>query len=64
MHFRAGHAADAAGFYQRAAETGERYGSRYEVARAQTGLGNVAAIRGEFDLAGRHWAQADRFDGC
>lgn len=63
VHFRAGHAAEAADLYQRAVEAGERYGSRYEVSRAQTGLGNVAAIRGDFDLADRHWSQADRFDG-
>jgi transcriptional regulator with XRE-family HTH domain/tetratricopeptide (TPR) repeat protein len=63
VHFRAGHATKAANLYQQAVEAGEQYGSRYEVARAQTGLGNVAAIRGELELADRYWSEADRFDG-
>src|SRR5262249_45351921 len=42
-HFRTGKYPEAAMLYEQAVESGERSGSRYEVARAQTGRGNAAA---------------------
>lgn len=45
--------------YQDAAVRAESCGSDYETARAYTGLGNLAAARGERDAATEFWARAD-----
>jgi tetratricopeptide (TPR) repeat protein len=63
-HFRFGHHDEAAAAYHRAVEIGERAGSPHEVARAETGLGNVAAAQDRLDAAQRHWDRAqDRYPG-
>ncbi|HEY6748528.1 MAG TPA: helix-turn-helix domain-containing protein [Mycobacteriales bacterium] len=54
----AGRAEQAATGYAAAAEVA-RGESPYELARALTGLGNVAAARGDAAAAARHWAEAD-----
>ncbi|OLF10133.1 transcriptional regulator [Actinophytocola xinjiangensis] len=60
IHFRAGRLNNAADFYQRAAEiAGLAEESDYEHARACTGLGNIAARRGDRRTAERWWSEAD-----
>ena len=49
--------------YGAAVELGERCGSRYEVARALTGLGNVHAAAGRMDEAVGVWGRADEVHG-
>ncbi|MFI7115971.1 ATP-binding protein [Amycolatopsis sp. NPDC049868] len=49
----------AASAYRAAAGRAEACGSRYETARAYTGLGNVAAAEGAAELAADLWDQAD-----
>ncbi|MFH8618499.1 tetratricopeptide repeat protein [Streptomyces sp. NPDC017979] len=46
-------------WYERAAVLAEGCGSRYENARAVTGIGNVHAVCGRHPEAARHWARAD-----
>ncbi|WP_344430866.1 ATP-binding protein [Amycolatopsis minnesotensis] len=57
--FRAGREDLATTAYQDAATRAEACGSAYETARAYTGLGNLAAARGERDAAAELWARAD-----
>lgn len=57
-YFRAGRHAESAEMYRRAAERGERCGSRYETARAETGLGNVEAAADRMRSAQYHWDRA------
>ncbi|HST66913.1 MAG TPA: hypothetical protein VLM05_17155, partial [Mycobacteriales bacterium] len=54
----AGRAEQAAAGYAAAAEAA-RGQSPYELARALTGLGNLAAAAGDAATAARHWAEAD-----
>ncbi|MFE2755731.1 tetratricopeptide repeat protein, partial [Actinosynnema sp. NPDC059335] len=63
-HFRAGRPEEAVAWYERAADTAARCGSSHEVARAETGLGNVAAATGDHATAHRLWtsAAADTLD--
>ena len=49
---------DAAECYARAAELAECSGSRHEVTRAWTGLGNVAACNGDLAAAEELWTRA------
>jgi tetratricopeptide (TPR) repeat protein len=58
VHFRRGRWDDAERCYTRAAELADDAGSEYERARALTGLGNVAAQRGDRPAAVRWWAEA------
>jgi len=60
VHYRAGRHHVAASHYQRAAVLGERGRSPFEVARAKTGLGNIAATAGNRAEATEHWAEAAR----
>lgn len=57
-HFRAGGLEAAVTWYERAADTAARCGSSHEVARAETGLGNVAATTGDHETAQRLWTSA------
>lgn len=57
-HYRWGRHADAEGWYRRAIALGERLGSEHEHARAETGLGNLAALAGDWPGARGHWALA------
>lgn len=56
--FRAGHLSRAEAAYTAALESCERSGSTYEAARAETGLGNVAAAAGRDHEADQLWAAA------
>jgi tetratricopeptide (TPR) repeat protein len=58
VHFRAGRHDDAAECYAQAAELAEHSGSRHEVTRAWTGLGNVAARNGNLAAAEEWWTRA------
>jgi tetratricopeptide (TPR) repeat protein len=58
VNFRAGRYEAAAADYAAAAELA-RPESAYELARALTGLGNIAATRGEEAAAARCWIEAD-----
>jgi tetratricopeptide (TPR) repeat protein/transcriptional regulator with XRE-family HTH domain len=57
--YRAGRFAAAAHEYAAAVGLAGREGSPYELARALTGLGNLAAARGDQGAAGEHWRAAD-----
>ncbi len=58
-YFRSGrHAESATTAYRRAVAAGERAGSPYEVARAKTGLGNIAAAADDLETAQRSWDDA------
>ncbi|WP_236794605.1 tetratricopeptide repeat protein [Amycolatopsis sp. GM8] len=59
IHFRAGDLDAAEAHYREAVELAVLAVSDYERARALTGLGNVAAARGEPAAAADHWAAAD-----
>ncbi|MFI0418817.1 helix-turn-helix domain-containing protein [Spongiactinospora sp. 9N601] len=59
VHFNAGDLQAAAALYQDAFESAERCGSRYEAARAMTGLANVSAASGRPREAAEQWARAD-----
>lgn len=58
-HFRAGRHSHADTAYQRAVVLGRRADSVHEVARAEIGLGNVAAADNRPSDAQRYWALAD-----
>ncbi|RLK61753.1 helix-turn-helix domain-containing protein [Actinokineospora cianjurensis] len=60
IHFCAGRLDLAVELYTKACGLGELAGSAYERARALTGLGNVAALRGDRVAAKQHWGEADR----
>lgn len=62
IHFRADRYDDAKACYTQAAQLAERCGSRYELARAWTGLGNVAARTGNRAEADELWARAHALD--
>jgi tetratricopeptide (TPR) repeat protein len=53
--FRSGRHAESAEMYRQAARLGERCGSRYENARAETGLGNIEAAADRMEAAQTHW---------
>ncbi|MGW0521879.1 tetratricopeptide repeat protein [Crossiella sp. NPDC003009] len=57
--FQAGNLDDAERHYQEAARTAEEAGSPYERTRALTGLGNIAARRGDPAEAVKLWDRAD-----
>ncbi|WP_190862143.1 XRE family transcriptional regulator [Actinomadura sp. RB99] len=57
--FQSGDLDAAAVDYESAAGLAERCGSRYEAARAATGLGNVLAVTGRITEAAEQWARAD-----
>lgn len=57
--YRAGRLTEAAAAYTAALDSCDRSGSTYEAARAETGLGNVAAAAGRTEDAERQWAAAD-----
>lgn len=57
--YRAGALPEARAAYTAALESCDRSGSTYEAARAETGLGNVAAAAGDLADASRLWAAAD-----
>jgi tetratricopeptide (TPR) repeat protein len=59
IHFRAGQLDKAERQYQGAIDLAELVGSDYELARAVTGMGNIAARHGDRDLAKQWWARAD-----
>ncbi|TCO55821.1 XRE family transcriptional regulator [Actinocrispum wychmicini] len=61
IHFRAGRLDEAEHQYQSAVTLAELDGSEYELARALTGVGNVAARRGEPEVARRRWEEADEY---
>lgn len=58
IHFRAGRYREAATLYEQAVESGEHSGSQYEIARAQTGRGNIAAADGNHAKAVELWSLA------
>ncbi|HEY0806085.1 MAG TPA: tetratricopeptide repeat protein, partial [Pseudonocardiaceae bacterium] len=58
-HFRSGHHDEAAAAYRRALVVGEQAASRHEMARAETGLGNVAAAQDRLAEAQRYWQRAE-----
>ncbi|MFI9380781.1 ATP-binding protein [Kutzneria sp. NPDC052558] len=60
VHYRAGRHQASAAHYQQAALFGERGRSPHEVARAKTGLGNIAATAGDHVAASQLWADATR----
>ena len=57
--FRAGRFTEAEAAYTAALTSCDRSGSTFEAARAQTGLGNVAAAAGRPGDADRLWAAAN-----
>ncbi|GAB3498918.1 ATP-binding protein [Amycolatopsis cihanbeyliensis] len=57
-YYRSGRWDQAARAYRQARTLGEGVGSRHETARAETGLGNLAAARGDRAAAERHWTRA------
>ncbi|WP_091287814.1 ATP-binding protein [Amycolatopsis xylanica] len=57
--FHAGHHDRATTAYHDAADRARACGSSYETARAYTGIGNIAAARGEHALAADFWERAD-----
>jgi tetratricopeptide (TPR) repeat protein/transcriptional regulator with XRE-family HTH domain len=59
IHFRAQRFDEAQRQYQSALNLAELADADYELARALTGMGNIAARRGDAETAGRRWAQAD-----
>jgi hypothetical protein len=59
VYFRAGREEAAGAAYADALASCERSGSTYEAARAETGLGNVAAAAGRHAEAHDMWAAAD-----
>jgi len=58
VNYQAARYREAADFYGQAMTVGERSGSRHEVARARTGLGNVAAVTSDHTQAINQWSQA------
>jgi tetratricopeptide (TPR) repeat protein len=63
IHFRAGHHDEAEHRYAEAIALGKEEGSSYGVARATTGLANIAALRGDHTSALRLWAKASELSG-
>jgi tetratricopeptide (TPR) repeat protein len=60
IYFRARHLDDAQRCYTEAVDLADLADNDYERARALTGLGNVAALRGDRRTAERYWADAAR----
>ncbi|MBM7776148.1 tetratricopeptide (TPR) repeat protein [Actinokineospora baliensis] len=60
IHYNAGRLDEAVRLYREACGLAELAGSAYELARALTGLGNVAAVRGDVAASRAHWGEADR----
>jgi len=58
VHFGAERWSEAERGYTEAAELADQAGSEYERARAFVGLGNVAASRGDHEVASRWWTEA------
>jgi tetratricopeptide (TPR) repeat protein len=63
IHFRAGHYDEAERHYAEAITLGAKEDSAYEIARATTGLANIAALRGDHTRAARLWAKAFELSG-
>ncbi|ONI70526.1 transcriptional regulator [Actinosynnema sp. ALI-1.44] len=59
VHFHAGRLDEAERQYQGALDLAEFVDSDYELTRAIIGMGNIAAMRGDRDLAKQWWARAD-----
>jgi tetratricopeptide (TPR) repeat protein/transcriptional regulator with XRE-family HTH domain len=59
IYFRADRLDKAERQYRRAIDLAELVDSDYELARAVTGMGNIAARQGDPDLAKQWWARAD-----
>lgn len=59
VHFRSGQPDLAREHYHRATDMAGRAGSRHELARALTGLGDLAAQAGDQPAANELWARAD-----
>ncbi|GAA2966583.1 helix-turn-helix domain-containing protein [Actinokineospora diospyrosa] len=60
IHYSAGRLDESVRLYTEACGLAELAGSAYERARALTGLGNVAASRGDVAASRAHWGEADR----
>jgi tetratricopeptide (TPR) repeat protein len=58
IHYLAGEPDAAAAAYREALDRSQRCGSAFEAARAETGLGNVATVRGRTADAAAHWSRA------
>jgi tetratricopeptide (TPR) repeat protein len=63
IHFRAHRYQEAAAFYAQAVDSGERCGSLHEIARARTGLGNIAAALRDHAKAAQLWSLAESAAG-
>jgi tetratricopeptide (TPR) repeat protein/transcriptional regulator with XRE-family HTH domain len=61
IHFRGGQLDKAERNYQSAIDLAEFVDSDYELARAVTGMGNIAARHGDRNLAKQWWARADEY---
>jgi tetratricopeptide (TPR) repeat protein len=59
VQYRGGELTAAEAWYRDAVDLSDRAGTHYERARALTGLGNIAALRGDQPEASRRWADAD-----
>ncbi len=62
-HFRSGNHVAAGVGYQEALALAESCGSRYEQARALTGLGNIRRVSGDRETAAELWTRADAVHG-
>ncbi|GAB2887688.1 tetratricopeptide repeat protein [Streptomyces mayteni] len=62
-HFRSGDLQVAGDEYEEALSLAETCGSRYEMARALTGLGNIRQTSGDLEKAAELWARADTLYG-
>ncbi|MFH9442829.1 tetratricopeptide repeat protein [Streptomyces rimosus] len=62
-HFRLGDHQAAGADYEEALALAEGCGSRYEMARAVTGLGNIYQASGDREKAAKLWARADTLYG-
>jgi tetratricopeptide (TPR) repeat protein len=63
IHFCAGHHDEAEQHYAEAIALGKEEDSSYEIARATTGLANIAALRSDHTSALQLWAKASKLSG-
>ncbi|WP_416873694.1 tetratricopeptide repeat protein [Kitasatospora sp. SC0581] len=63
VHFRSGNHRAAGDVYEEAVTLADNCGSRYEKARALTGLGNISHAAGHGERAAELWARADSLYG-